>query len=143
MGTCSARGKIDRAGSPFDKDDVNEELETKLLELWWREASRVDPAVSGPESDTKVSIPNVVQRALDALSNSRFFAGLAERALIFDLKEVRRLCVNRNCGAQRSSGCKRRSTWSICRPTIVPKLAKARVSEPPPAETCSATRWTR
>lgn len=31
-----------------------------------------------------------MQRALDALSQSRFFSGLLERALIFDLKQVRR-----------------------------------------------------
>ena len=32
--------------------------------------------------------PRFVQRALDALSRSRFFAGLAERAFIHDLKQV-------------------------------------------------------
>ena len=36
------------------------------------------------------SVPSVVQRALDALSQSPFFAGLGERALIYDLKQVRR-----------------------------------------------------
>jgi pimeloyl-ACP methyl ester carboxylesterase len=32
--------------------------------------------------------PRLVQRALDALSGSKFFVGLAERALIADLKQV-------------------------------------------------------
>jgi hypothetical protein len=64
--------------------------ERELLELWWREAARTDPAVHGPGAHTKLSTPSVVQRALNALSQSRFFAGLAERALIFDLEQVRR-----------------------------------------------------
>lgn len=75
---------------PYDVHDVGDEWERELLELWWREAARVDPTVRGPEAGTKVSVPSVVQRALDALSQSRFFAGLAERALIYDLKQVRR-----------------------------------------------------
>lgn len=33
-------------------------------------------------------MPQTVQRALNALSHSKFFAGLAENALIFDLKQV-------------------------------------------------------
>lgn len=75
---------------PLDASDVAEVWERELLELWWREAARIDPAVRGPDARTKLSTPNIVQRALDALSQSRFFAGLAERALIFDLKQVRR-----------------------------------------------------
>jgi hypothetical protein len=64
---------------PYDANDVGDEWERELLELWWREAARVDLAVGGPDARTKVSVPSVVQRALDALSQSRFFAGLAER----------------------------------------------------------------
>jgi hypothetical protein len=75
---------------PYDANDVGDEWERELLELWWHEAARVDPAVPGPGAHTKVSVPSIVQRALDALSHSRFFAGLAERALIYDLKQVRR-----------------------------------------------------
>jgi hypothetical protein len=75
---------------PYDANDVGDEWERELLELWWREAARIDPAVHGPDARTKVSVPSVVQRALDALSQSGFFAGLAERALIYDLKQVRR-----------------------------------------------------
>jgi hypothetical protein len=75
---------------PYDANDVDEDFQRDLLELWWKEAARVDPAVRGPEAGTKVSVPISVQRALDALSQSQFFAGLAERALIYDLKQVRR-----------------------------------------------------
>jgi hypothetical protein len=75
---------------PFDALDVDKDEERELLELWWREAARVDPAVSGPDARTKIRTPNIAQRALNALSQSRFFAGLAERALVSDLKQVRR-----------------------------------------------------
>lgn len=93
---CAFYGSIFRhAGKvamdpPYDAQDVGDEWERDLLELWWREAAHVDPTVRGPEAGTKVSVPCVVQRALDALSQSCFFAGLAERALIYDLKQVRR-----------------------------------------------------
>jgi hypothetical protein len=75
---------------PYDRTDINEKWEQELLEVWWREAARVDPAVRGPDESTKMSVPSIVQRALNALSQSRFFAGLAERALIYDIKQVRR-----------------------------------------------------
>jgi hypothetical protein len=75
---------------PWDAADVETGFEAELLEGWWHEAAQVDPQVSGPGAQTKIGTPQVVQRALDALSNSRFFAGLAERALIADLKQLRR-----------------------------------------------------
>jgi hypothetical protein len=75
---------------PLDASDVDDDWEGELLELWWREAARIDTAVCGPGAPTKLATPNIVQRALDALSQSRFFAELAERALILDLKQVRR-----------------------------------------------------
>ena len=76
---------------PLDAEDVATEWEQAALAEWWAEAARVDPApVASPGADTKVRTPMVVQRALDALSNSRFFANLAENALIFDLKQVYR-----------------------------------------------------
>jgi hypothetical protein len=75
---------------PLDASDVDEDWERELLELWWREATRIDPAVRGPGARTKLSTPNMVQRALDPLTQSRFFAGIAERVLISDLRQVRR-----------------------------------------------------
>jgi len=75
---------------PWDAADVDAGFKAELLERWWREAAQVDPQVSSPAAQTKVGTPQFVQRALDALSNSKFFAGLAERALIADLKLLRR-----------------------------------------------------
>jgi len=75
---------------PYDANDITDDWEKKLLEAWWREAATVEEGVPGLEAETKViRTPRFVQRALNALSQSRFFAGIAERAFIFDLKQVR------------------------------------------------------
>lgn len=93
---CASYGTLFRpkgkAGGypPLDASDVTDGWEREMLELWWSEAVETDPAVSGPEERTKLRTPNIVQRALNALSRSRFFADLSERALIFDLKQVYR-----------------------------------------------------
>ena len=94
--TCAFYGDVFRppgkSGSnpPYDASDVCNSAERDLLELWWQEAAHIDPAVRQPDAPTKLGVPSLVQRALDALSQSRFFAGIAERALIFDLKQVHR-----------------------------------------------------
>lgn len=72
---------------PLDALDVAEDWEQILLESWWREAASADPAVVAPDTRTKLSTPHFVQRALNALCQSRFFTGLAERALIYDLRQ--------------------------------------------------------
>ena len=74
---------------PYDATDVEEVFEGELLELWWREAARVEPQVSGPDFKGRLRTPQVIQRALNALSYSRFFASTTERILIGNLKEVR------------------------------------------------------
>ena len=73
----------------LDASDIEDDWEVKMLSLWWEEAARVDPRVFPPDGDGKGIGMSVVQSALDALSNSEFFAGLAESALIFDLKQVK------------------------------------------------------
>lgn len=76
-------------GEPrYQASDVAVEWELTTLEAWWGEAAAQDRAVPGPDASTKLRTPQVVQRALNALSKSRFWAGIAERALIFDLKQV-------------------------------------------------------
>jgi hypothetical protein len=76
------------AGDPFyDVRDVSE-VEAALLALWWQEAARTDPAVVSPCEAVKVRIPRTIQRALDALGRCAFFAGIAERVMIGDLKQV-------------------------------------------------------
>ena len=73
---------------PYAANNVTE-WEQELLEVWWREAARVEAEVRGPDAQTKLRTPRIVQRALNALSNSKFFGSLAERILIGSLKQVR------------------------------------------------------
>jgi hypothetical protein len=83
------RPKGKAIGAYLDASDIEDEWEEKMLALWWEEAAKVDTAVSPPDGTGKGLGITVVQSALDALSNSKFFAGLAESALIFDLKQVK------------------------------------------------------
>lgn len=84
---------------PYDATDVEPGAEAELLLAWWAEAALLDQNVVSPDAETRgaigysVSRPltvSSVQRALDALSHSRFFAGVSDRLLIFSLKQVRR-----------------------------------------------------
>jgi hypothetical protein len=76
-------------GEPnYTAEDVQDPLERELLELWWAEAARTDSAVTGPDEKTKLRTPLVVQRALNALSQSKFFAGPGERLIIPLIKQV-------------------------------------------------------
>lgn len=69
--------------------DVDDGSEWQLLQAWWREAARIEPAsVPGPDAKTKLRTPYLVQRALNALSQSRFFAGLGEHLIIGIIKQV-------------------------------------------------------
>ena len=79
------------AGSdpPIRPGDLDE-FEEDLLAAWWGEAARTDVAVVAPDARTlAVRTPGGVQRALRALSGSRFFAAFGERALLGDLRQVR------------------------------------------------------
>ncbi|WP_181359185.1 hypothetical protein [Streptomyces sporangiiformans] len=73
---------------PYTAADVAEGLEQELLLAWWTAAAASDPAVVPPDADTLVSTPRSVQAGLLALSGSRFFAGVALRAIVFALKQV-------------------------------------------------------
>lgn len=80
--------------------DVEEGFEQDLLEALWREAAAVDRAVAGPDDATKVRTPRLVQRALNALSFSSFFTGMAERVLIGLIKQVHVYLTNDEVRAQ-------------------------------------------
>lgn len=66
------------------------EFDQELLAAWWRGAADFDLRVVHPDSRTLARTPGGVQAALRALSGSAFFAGLAERVMLFDLQQVRR-----------------------------------------------------
>lgn len=75
-------------GPPLDATDITDEVDRELLDAWWAEAARVDH-VPGLEAGTKARTPVWVQRALNALSSSAFFAGVSQHMLIADLRQVR------------------------------------------------------
>ncbi|OKJ14054.1 mucin [Kitasatospora sp. CB01950] len=75
---------------PYTARDVEDGFERELLAAWWRAASEVDPGVVAPDADgTMPATPQSVQAALRALSGSKFFANLALRTVVADLKQVR------------------------------------------------------
>ncbi|WP_198046930.1 hypothetical protein [Kutzneria sp. 744] len=84
-------GSLLAVGDPvLGPGDVLPGLEQELLAAWWAAAAEVDERVAPPDGDTLVSVPTWVHRALVQLSNSRFFAGVALRSMVFDLKQVAR-----------------------------------------------------
>jgi hypothetical protein len=66
-----------------------DDFERDLLVAWWAEAAKADRGVIAPSAGSLAGVPGGVQRALRALSGSVFFAGVAERALLHDLRQVR------------------------------------------------------
>jgi hypothetical protein len=89
-GLFRAPGRHLAVGDPLIRPEYLEQFEKDLLAAWWAEAARTDAAVIAPDARTlAVRTPRSVQSALRALSGSRFFAGLGERALLGDLRQVR------------------------------------------------------
>lgn len=84
-------GRLLAVGDPaYTAADVEEGFERELLLAWWAEAARTDPGVVPPDaSDTLAATPRSVQSALRALSGSKFFADVALRSMVADLKQVR------------------------------------------------------
>ena len=82
------KGTRSAAIPPLTADDVTSDDEKELLQLWWEAAARVDRTVPGPDAKTRARTPQAVQRALNNLSKVSFFAGLAEKVMIWDLKQV-------------------------------------------------------
>ncbi|MEU6143996.1 hypothetical protein ABZ848_27045 [Streptomyces sp. NPDC047081] len=78
-------------GEPdLDASDIEDGLERDLLLAWWEAAAQEESQVPGPDAAARIRTPYLIQRALDALSHSAFFAGLGERLLISDAGQVRR-----------------------------------------------------
>ena len=82
------RPKGKSVGTHYDARDLGSEWEQAMLRAWWEEAARLDSAVPDPSVADKGRTPMLVQRALSALTRSRHFVALSERALIGDLKQV-------------------------------------------------------
>ena len=86
-----SKGMRAAVDAPYDANDVEAGFESELLANWYEQARLHDPSLHKPGEPTRLpAIPRNIQRMLDALSQSKTFAGLSERALIFNLKQVRR-----------------------------------------------------
>ncbi|MFC7941189.1 hypothetical protein ACFU2J_33850 [Streptomyces sp. NPDC057387] len=75
---------------PLDAFDVEQGLEEELLLGWWEAAAAAERRVPGPEEPARLRTPRLVQRALNALSHSAFFAGLGESLMVHAARQVRR-----------------------------------------------------
>ncbi|GAA1011543.1 hypothetical protein Aple_012080 [Acrocarpospora pleiomorpha] len=73
---------------PLDATDLTDD-ERDLILGWWKAAAVLEPAVPGPGDATRMRTPDILQRALNALSHSTFFAGLAEHLLVLSARQVR------------------------------------------------------
>ena len=72
----------------FDAEDVADGYESELLLALWQRAALVDPRVVPPDKEVLGRSPAWASRALAALSRSRYFAGVADRLFIGNLKQV-------------------------------------------------------
>jgi pimeloyl-ACP methyl ester carboxylesterase len=77
-------------GDPWLTATDATEFDQELLTAWWQGAAESDPRVVHPDARTLARTPGGVQAGLRALSGSAFFAGLADRVMLFDLQQVRR-----------------------------------------------------
>ncbi|MEW2623268.1 hypothetical protein [Streptomyces sp. NPDC048106] len=84
-------GRALAVGDPrYTASDVEEGFEQDLLRAWWEEAARTDARIVGPDERTLLRTPTAVQAGLRVLSRLPYFADVALRAMVFDLKQVRR-----------------------------------------------------
>jgi pimeloyl-ACP methyl ester carboxylesterase len=70
---------------------VADGFEQELLRAWWERAAAVDERVVPPDAEVLSRSPRWAQRALFALSNSRYFAAAGDSVLsllVGDLKQV-------------------------------------------------------
>jgi hypothetical protein len=75
-------------GDPRMSADDLTGFERELLMAWWQSTAEVDQGVVAPDARTLSRVPGSVQAGLRALSGSRFFAEVAERTLVLDLRQV-------------------------------------------------------
>ncbi|MEB3357611.1 MAG: hypothetical protein VKK04_12860 [Synechococcales bacterium] len=74
----------------YNKYDIETDWERSLLLALWTEVSKVEPDIAGPNeaSTEKGFVTDLAQKALRALSRSRYFGSAAEKFVIHWLKQV-------------------------------------------------------
>jgi hypothetical protein len=68
--------------------DTMDAIEEALIILWWQDACKTDANVVPPEAMTMLRTPLLVQRALNALSSSRFFSGMTQSLIRLFARQV-------------------------------------------------------
>lgn len=86
-------GSMPGGAPPYTPADITPGLERSLLEQWYAEAVEHEPALGPPEGSLGPGRV-AVQVMLERLLRSRTFAGVAQRALIGDLKQVTAFLTN-------------------------------------------------
>ncbi|MCP2315244.1 PGAP1-like protein [Nocardia amikacinitolerans] len=74
----------------YGPGDVQPGWEQELLVRWWEAAAQNDAAVRLPGDRSLARTPVPMQAILHQLSKSRFFAGVAVRGMVGNVKQVRR-----------------------------------------------------
>ncbi|MCX5002103.1 GPI inositol-deacylase [Streptomyces sp. NBC_00638] len=74
----------------LDAGDVEEGLERELLLQWSEAVAREEGRTDGQQAVARMRTSDTVQRALNVLSRSAFFAGLSERLMIYSARQLRR-----------------------------------------------------
>jgi hypothetical protein len=83
------KGAMAGAQPPYTADDLDAgTYEDLLLQLWAAAAQAEPESIMPPGAETHGPVWNQVQRALNQLCRSEFFAGVMERALIGNLKQA-------------------------------------------------------
>ncbi|MFD6394761.1 hypothetical protein, partial [Nocardia sp. NPDC060259] len=84
-------GQFLSVGEPwYGPGDVQPGWEQELLVRWWEATAETDATVRLPGDQSLARTPVPVQAILQQLSKSRFFAGVAVRGMIGNVKQVRR-----------------------------------------------------
>jgi pimeloyl-ACP methyl ester carboxylesterase len=83
-------GSLGGGDFPYGAADIAPGWEQEMLDAWWKKAASGALEAPGSRAVSGPGTPRTVERALHALIRSRYFSGLAKRALIGDLKQVRR-----------------------------------------------------
>ncbi|WP_299493576.1 hypothetical protein [Acaryochloris sp. IP29b_bin.137] len=75
----------------YDVNDIDVEWESEFLQELWGEVLKVEEGELNLQKApvTKARTPRILQEALSALSQSRFFGGVAEKFIIAFMKQVR------------------------------------------------------
>ena len=105
----------------FDAESVADGYESELLLALWQRAASVDPRVVPPGDEVLGRSPVWASRALAALSRSRYFAGIADRLLIGNLKQVHRYFTD-TALRTRDPPCRRRQAMDDTRVVVAHSL---------------------